>query len=624
MKSNILNRPFIHILFLIVLSFFAYSNTFDVPFQFDGKFGIANSPLIKDLESFFDYSKAKLYKGHFGYYTFKQRYIGYLTFALNYKLHGLNVAGYHLLNLFIHIGTSLLLYLLVILSFQTPFLRSSSLKNYAPHIAVFSALLFACHPLQTQAVTYIWQRVTSLATMLYLLSLTAYVRWRLINHNTEERQKTVRPKSVLWYLTAVVAAVLAMKTKEITFMLPLSIVLYEFLFFQGPIARRTLFLVPLFCTMLIIPLTLISIIQPAGQLIDDVSDITRGHTSLSRWQYLMTSSRVMVTYLRLLFFPVNQNLYHDYPVYASFLDTEVLLSFLFLASILGLGILLLLYSRHREPSVRLISFGIFWFFINLTIESSIIPLSNVIYEHRVYLSSIGIFLALTTALFLTVEKLRIQLKRMEWAMVGLLLIVVLALTGATYARNGIWKTEISIWQDVISKSPKSYMGYYNVGSALQSRGLNNKAIEYLQTAIKLKSDYPSAHYNLGLAYRTQNRIDKAIQHYLTAINLQPDYPKALNNLGNAYIIKGQIDKAIEEYRKALQLVPYSPDTNVNLGNAYMMQGKVDQAIEGYRKALQISPEFYEAHYNLAVAYRAKGLNDKAIEHLQAAKSLRKN
>jgi hypothetical protein len=465
-------------LFSILFCVVAYSGTLTTPFFFDDELVIVKNPVIKDMGLFFEPSKAEIFTGHFEYPTFKRRYIGYLTFALNYRLHGLNVSGYHLVNLFIHISTALLLYLLVILSFQTPFLRSSSLKDYAPHIALFSALLFACHPLQTQAVTYIWQRVTSLASLLLLLSLTAYVRWRL------SQSASAGIKALPWYLLCLLSAVLAMKTKEIAFMLPLTIALYEFFFFQGPIARRTLFLVPLFCTMLIIPLTLFSIDQPAGELIDDVEGM-RGNTELSRWQYLMTSFRVIVTYVRLLFLPIHQNLDYDYPVYSSFLDGAVLLSFLFLMSLLGLGVSLLFRSRDTSPHLRIISFGIFWFFINLLLESSIIPLNNVIWEHRLYLPSMGVSLAVSTLVFTGVQKLRERGKGGAQTAVSVLVAVVLILTGATYARNRVWGDEVTLWQDVVKKSPRKARGDNNLGNAYRSLGNFDEAIKQYQFALQL-------------------------------------------------------------------------------------------------------------------------------------------
>ena len=162
---------------------YVYSNTLEAPFVFDDKFVIIENPIVKDLAYFISPSEAKVHKGHFEYESFKHRYIGYLTFSLNYLVHKLDETGYHLTNLAVHLINSLIVYWFVVLIFRTPLLDSSVLSKRSKEIALFSSLLFACHPLQTQAVTYIWQRVTSLSTIFYILSLVLYIIWRLKSLN---------------------------------------------------------------------------------------------------------------------------------------------------------------------------------------------------------------------------------------------------------------------------------------------------------------------------------------------------------------------------------------------------------------------------------------------------------
>jgi hypothetical protein len=129
--------------------------------------------------------------------------------------------------------------------------------------------------------------------------------------------------------------------------------------------------------------------RPLGELIGDVSAVTRGHTELSRGEYLLTEFRVIITYIRLMFLPVGQNLDYDYPVYTTFMNPGVVLSMLFIVLILGGALFALKKYKDREPGVRLMVFGIYWFFLNLMLESSVIPLNNVIFEHRLYLPSAG-------------------------------------------------------------------------------------------------------------------------------------------------------------------------------------------------------------------------------------------
>jgi hypothetical protein len=157
MKKSLFQKTFTHLILIVILGLIAYSNTFHVPFYFDDKSVIVENPIIKDFQYFTSPLKSKVFTEHFGNYRFRSRYIGYLTFALNYSIHGLDTIGFHIVNLVIHVCTALLVYLLVHLTFQTPFLLTSELRTYSRQIALFTALLFACHPLQTQAVTYIWQ-----------------------------------------------------------------------------------------------------------------------------------------------------------------------------------------------------------------------------------------------------------------------------------------------------------------------------------------------------------------------------------------------------------------------------------------------------------------------------------
>ncbi|MDP2167140.1 MAG: hypothetical protein Q8J64_02275, partial [Thermodesulfovibrionales bacterium] len=387
-----LRKPFVPLVLIALLGILAYSNTFNAPFQWDEQKFIVNNPIVKDLVYFIEPSTAENLEL---YPALKGRYVGYLTFALNFKIHGLDVRGYHVVNILIHIINSLLVYFLVLLTFRTPYLNNPLFLNNPPSpplakgglsegnlIALFSALLFVSHPIQTEAVTYIFQRLASLCAFFYLLSLLLYIKSRLTEKNTR----------YAFYALSLLSAVLAMKTKENAFTLPLVITLYEFFFFKGSIKSRALRLVPILLTMLIIPLSLIGIDKPVGEIISGIGTATEGYQGISRWDYFLTQFRVIVTYIRLLFLPINQNIDYDYPVFHSFFDLGVLLSFFFLLSVFGSAVYLFYHSKNN-PSFRLISFGVFWFFITLSVESSIIPIPMVINEYRLYLPSFGAFAA---------------------------------------------------------------------------------------------------------------------------------------------------------------------------------------------------------------------------------------
>ncbi len=600
-KAGLLSSSFIHIILIAIVGFLVYSNTFSVPFHFDDR-NIFKNPIVKNFNNSGS-SSADIYSKD----VFKSRYAGYLTFALNKKINGLNVSGYHVVNLSIHIANAFLIYFLVILSFRTPYLIKSSLREHSKYIALFSSLFFLSHPVQTQAVTYIAQRLASLATMFYILSIVSYIKSRV---------STPYATRYTLYAVSLVSAVLAMKTKETAFTLPVAITLYEFMFLEGKIKRRLLYLIPLLFTMLIIPLTFITINKPVGDLIGDVSEATRVQTSMSRFDYLFTQFRVVVTYLRLLFFPIDQRLVYDYPIYHSLLVPQVYLPFLFLLSIFGLGVFLFRRSKVYDHGLRLISFGIFWFFITLSVESSIIPIVDVIFEHRVYLPSVGVSFAIMSGIFLLSGRLKSRKTQIIAASFFILLQIMFAI--AAYARNNVWGSEISLWEDVVRKSPKNVRGHNNLGDVYWGIGLNDKAIEQYEIAIRIDPDYAGAHYNLGYAYRAKGLNDKAIEQYEIAIRIDPDNADAHNNLGSAYRAKGLTDKAIEHYRLALSIKPDYAGVHYNLGIAYEVKGLTDRAIEHYQLAIKLEPDFAEAHNNLGEIYLGKKLIDRARREFEIA------
>jgi tetratricopeptide (TPR) repeat protein len=617
---------------------------------------IVENPIIKDLKYFTAPSEAERFRDHFGHFMFKNRYVGYLTFALNYRFHGLEVTGYHVINIIIHIINALLVYSLVILTFKTPFLSETKMKEKSRHIAVFSALIFVCHPLHTEAVTYIWQRVTSLTALLYLITLVMYIKWRIsfFQNNRSDRGGFLKIKPMILYLLSVIAAILAMKTKQTAFTLPVSILLYEVMFFKGPVTRRTLYIIPFILTMTLIPLALIDAGKPLGDMIGDISDVMRDKTDMSRTVYLFTEFRVIMTYLRLLLLPAGQNLDYDYPLYSSFSSPEVFLSLSSIIAFLVTGAYLFFRYRHSVPSVRLISFGIFWFFITLSVESSVIPIANVICEYRMYLPSIGIFLSACTALCLWTEKSGnrwISMSRTG----GALLVIIAILAVTTYSRNTVWRDEVTLWKDVVQKSPskpRAYFGlgnaylsrgftekavenymtvidlspkffkvYNNLGTAYQSQGLTDKAVEHFKIAASIKPDDSSSFYNLGNVYRDLGLIDEAIEYYTIAADLDPGFVDVHNNLGNIYQSRGNFKKAVNHFQAVAELEPGRPSSHYNLGNAYQYQGLSDRAIENYMTAIRLNPDFSKAYGNLGVAYHSRGLQDKAIAYFLTALKL---
>ena len=606
MEKGFSHKTYLHILIIVMVGILVYSNTFHVPFIWDDAAAIEENPVIRNMENFFLNTS--------GYQFNPRRFIGYLTFALNYRIGGLDVTGYHVFNLAVHIINAVLVYGLILLTFRTPRLKGSSLSHFSGLLALLTALFFVVHPLQTQAVTYIVQRVTSLATMFYLLSLFLYAKWRLVQG---PGNPSGGRRAVVLYVFSLISMVLAMKTKEIAFTLPIMVVLYEFCFFRR---RKPVSLVPVLLTLFIIPMSMLTLDRPVGEIISDVSKRTYVQTDVSRWDYLMTQFTVMTTYVRLFFFPVNQNLDYDYPIYHSFFSPRVALSFVLIAFIVFIGLYAFYLSREgrreNRAEFRVVTFGISWFFIALSVESSIIPIADVIFEHRAYLPSVGFFMALATGIIMMVRAVRNRTS--VKVMAAVIIAVVLVLGGTTYSRNTVWQNKVRFWEDVVKKSPLKARPHNALGVAYESEGRSDKAIEQFMIAIELKRDYPMAYYNLGVAYESEGRSDKAIEQFLIAVELKPDYQKAYYNLGVAYESEGRSDKAIDYYLVAVELKPDYEKAHYNLANAYMSQGLIDKAIEHYLIVVNLRPDYPEAHNNLGIAYGRLGMYKGAVESYKRA------
>jgi len=664
-------KPLFHMLVIAGVGLVSYANTFTIPFHFDDRRVIAENTFIRDITHFYPHAVINTYYSQDEYNP--RRYLGYLSFALNYRWGGLDVRWYHVTNLIIHIINAILVYGMAIMTFSTPYfsdrlcssrgrptghVRRAEPASQAPgngelsrgkhallttrdlpsEIAVFSALLFVGHPLQTQAVTYIVQRFTSLATLFYLLAMVLYIRGRLIT----EKERGVRQETkngeqgkrksffrslnpMFYYAGAFVSVVCAMKTKEISFTLPLMILLCEVTFFLPTSRRKLLLLVPVLLTLIIIPLSVIHLDKPLTEILSGLGGMTRLDTDMPRGDYLITEMRVIVTYIRLVFFPINQNIDYDYPAYWSFFSPQVFLSFLFLAALLGTAAYLLYKThsakrtvqsgsdniensqRYAPGSLRLVAFGICWFFLALSVESSVIPILDVMFEHRIYLPSAGAFIALSAAFFAGAEKVRKRWLRAEIAVVFLAGMIVLVLSATTFVRNSTWQDEMGFWEDVVRKGPGSARAHNNLGFLYNEKGMTDQAIEQLTTAVRLRPEYLDARINLGIAYNEKGMTDQAIEQFMAALRIKPDDADAHNNAGIAYVARGMIAEGITHYQTAVKLRPDYAEAYNNLGAAYGARGMPDAAIPYFAHAIQLKPDYGEAHYNLALAYA--GIHD---------------
>ncbi|MBU0988189.1 MAG: hypothetical protein KKH68_13155, partial [Proteobacteria bacterium] len=377
MKKGVERFVKYHLAAVIVICLFGlviYSNTLKSPFIFDDFPNIRNNSQIRltglDLKKLFDAGRGN---------PNAHRPVAYISFALNYYWGKYDVAGYHAVNIIIHIINGILIYLLSLLIFKHathyPAVRDiQAISGLSiPLMSLFSALIFISHPVQIQSVTYIVQRMSSMAAMFCFLSFFLYIRGRL----TRERWK----RRILFACSAVFW-ITALGTKEIAAMLPVVIILYEWYFFQD--LRSDWFVRNItYLLGLLFVLALVAFFYLGESPLEKVLE-TYATRDFSLSQRVLTQFRVVVFYISLLFYPLPSrlNLLHYTPTsHALTAPATTLLSLLVIVFFIGLAI----YLARRQ---RLISFAIFWFFIHLVVESSVIGL-EMIYEHRLYFPMFG-------------------------------------------------------------------------------------------------------------------------------------------------------------------------------------------------------------------------------------------
>jgi tetratricopeptide (TPR) repeat protein len=595
-----------------VLGFLIYFNTFDAPFVFDDIKTITENSSIRIQE----FTVSNIIDAVSG--LSKKRIFPELSFALNYYFGHYNPAGYHLVNIIIHIINGILLFFFLKLTFiiskpQGSF-RPQSPFSHIYWISFFATLIWLVHPLQTQSVTYTVQRTNSMAATFFLLSLLLYAKGRISQFKALEdspvgEDKATRKKRLgnnyLWFLGCVLSGILALGSKQNAATLPVMIFFYEWYFFQdlSPkwfksshkyiIAVAVLFGIVAFLYLGSNPL----------EKINKLRDFSHGEFTLA--ERALTQTRVVVYYLSLIFFPhpSRLNLDYDFPLsHSLFNPTTTLLSLILIIGLIALAV----YLAKRE---RLISFCILWFFGNLVIESSIIPLA-IIFEHRTYLPSMMVCLVPVL--------LGDRFVKINWLKIGLACVVIVVFSFWTFQRNQVWKNEFSLWSDVVKKSPNKARPNLNLGIILSKLGKTDAALTYLKKALLINPNDSVAHNNLGVVLAKKGQLKEAINHFRMALKTNNRYAEAQFNLGAALAQQGKTDEAVDRFYQALRLNPDYADPHNNLGGIFAQQGQNEKAIVHYSAALRLNPQLVQAHNNLGIALMQEGKFADAINHFRKA------
>ena len=508
---------------LTLVALVAYWNSFSCPFIFDGVSTTVKNPTIRSL--WLAWSPPTSSGSTIG------RPLVNYSFAVNYALGGLDVGGYHALSLAIHVLAGLALFGLVRRTLLLPSLADRFGPASLP-LALAAALLWVVHPLATSAVTYVAQRSESMMALFYLLTLYCFVR------------STQSGSPLIWNVSAVLACLAGMASKEVMVSAPLMVLLYDRTFiagsFQEAWRRRRNFYRGLFATWLLL-----------GYLVADAGDRGGGVASnghVSWWSYVLTQFRAIVQYLRLAVWP--HPLVFDYGQGILIKDTAAALPYIVVVLLLAAGAV---FSLRRWPAIGFLGVC---FFVLLAPSSSVIPMpTEVAAEHRVYLP-----LAVVMILFVLVCHVRAGA-----AGYGILVAAAVAYVALTIQRNNDYRSEESIWADTVAKVPDSWRPQLNYGNELLNQG----------------------------------RVDEAIDHYRQALKLQPDLSSAWNNLGNALLLKGQTNEAVSNFMAAIELLPMNAAAYSNMGANLLQRGYWEEAVTFCRRAYQIDPEDANVCNNLA-------------------------
>ena len=642
-------RPFyiklLSIILIFCLGVLVYSNTFFCSFHFDDVIYIINNFLIKNIQHLLNIWGAC-----------PCRFITFFSIAFNHHFNGLNVFGYHLFNLAVHLGAAILVWWLTLLTLSTPAMKEEKIARHANLIALFAGLIFVSHPIQTEAVTYIWQRAASMAAFFYLASLCFYVKSGLLQDaesSSVKRSNAIDVSSVIaseakqsfkeqqillrlprrlrllamtFYISALITAIMAMFTKENAITLPLMIVFYEFSFFKTKKnlswpSYRTLVvtrkhLIPFLLTLFIIPVTML---LTKSDRFQEIQSVVKGPEGISPIHYLLTQFRVMVTYIRLIFLPLNQNLDYDYPIFKNIFEIPVLTSFLFLMGIL-------FCAKRLFLKYRLISFSIFWFFLTLLPESSFLPQNDVILEHRLYLPLVGFCIFLVSSVYYLWGPHRPHAghsrevaghsslfgKNTIKTMIIVLTIIIACYSVLTYQRNKVWKDDITLWNDTVQKSPHKARAYNNLGLIYDKQGNFSQALSDYNKAIEIAPHLAMAYNNRGSTYAKQGNFTLGLSDFNKAIEIDPGSAGAYNNRGDAYYGQGNFTQAMSDYNKAIEINPGYAEAYYNRGSVHAKQGNLILGLSDFNKAIEINPDYANAYYNRGSIDTEQGDYTRAI------------
>lgn len=601
---------------VVAAAWAAYSNSFAGPFLFDDIARIAHDPKIRSAWPPWPILNST------------NRPLAMITFTWNYAAHRYDVAGYHIANLVIHVLAALTLQGIVRRSWL---LLHPDDQWSAVGLSASVAMVWAVHPLNTQAVTYIVQRLESMMALFYLLTLYGFIR---------AQQSRFRYG---WYLFSVLCCVIGMGCKEVMVTAPLVVLWYD----RAVVAdswrtlarQRWFYYLLLAATWAVLAWAMLHFQGDyrSGALLS-VKDV-------GPWVYLTNQAAVITHYLQLAFVPFNQCAYYAWPVEHSLLK---LLPYLLLIS----GLLAVsLWLSFRKPALGFVAMS---FFITLAPTSSIAPIIDLAFEHRMYLplTAVVTVACLLVGRALGMLKTSNQSSRLRYAVASVLLLgVVTSLALTTHARNEVYISAEAFWKDVTVKAPENVNGWLGLGSAYAEEHDNEAAESCFLKALELAPDKarPQATYagllitygkyaeaaellqkagqsepnlveyviNQGLLLSVTGKFAEAQPYLEAGVRSAPDDEELQTNLIVNLCYMQQFERALELAQANLNARPGSARATNDVAACLLANGDARAAEQYAQHAIELDPQLARAHATLGMAISTQSPHD-AIVHLQRA------
>jgi protein O-mannosyl-transferase len=555
--SSVPQRKCRHILFAIIsltiLISIIYSNSLDCSWHFDDMQSIKDNPNIHmeklSWEYFYNAFHSDPNNPHKIY-----RPISCLSLALNYYYGELNVFGYHVVNISVHLIASVFLFLFIYKLFDLPLLKDKY-NDSSYFIALLATVLWAANPIQGQAITYIVQRMASMAGMFYIMAMYFYLCARTVGKGAGR---------AIFFLLSLTAFFLSLGSKENGVMLPFSLLGLELFLLNSNLfhhAKKNY----IKAIVILFFIIFVSVLYIFLKNVNLYEILISGYDNrpFTLGQRLLTETRVIIFYISLILYPVSTrlNINHDIDLSISlFNPVSTMISILIIAATIGFTI----YRGKRYP---LLAFSVCFFLLNHFIESFLLNL-ELIYEHRNYIPSMFLFLPIAAGLSKGLDLYKTK-KSMRYVIIAFIILFLVGLGHSTFIRNFTWKNEKSLWIDAVDKSPDLARPHHNLAKYFDDHGYKEEALSEYMKALTLKwtnrkDERFTTYYNLGLFFTVQKDFTSAIDYYNKALQIKTDFAGVYNNLATIYYNKNEDIQAHKYLEKAFALSPYNPFTNINL------------------------------------------------------------